>query len=176
MKPVDVLEGGGEWSWVMPVFRLTAPKWCSKCMEPKVLTRLGTLSGSVAPGHWQSLPGAVADLGRNWVSDRWKPLVDRHTVATKASAIDKQRKQPYSSEWIESTATADRAVRRCVVSSPTNAAAPTDTINVASSNDMCADQTSIQPRSIPPLPIISCIVCAPLRACLLLVRSTGTRF
>jgi hypothetical protein len=50
MKPVDVLEGGGEWSWVMPVFRLTAPKWCSKCMEPKVLTRLGTLSGSVAPG------------------------------------------------------------------------------------------------------------------------------
>ena len=102
--------------------------------------------------------------------------MDRQTVATEASAIDEQRKQPYSSEWIESTPTADRAVRRCVVSSSTNAAAPTDTINVASSNTICADQTSIQPRSIPALPIISCIVCVPLRAPLLLVLSTGTRF
>ena len=103
--------------------------------------------------------------------------MDRQTVATKACVRQTNRESsPTRQTWIESTATADRAVRRCVVSSSTNAAAPTDTVNVASSNNMCADQTSIQPRSIPALPIISCIVCVPLRACLLLVLSTGTRF
>ena len=60
------------------VFRLATLKWRSKCMEPRVLTRLGTFSGSVAPEHWQSLPGAVAGLGRidvggrSWIVRRWR--------------------------------------------------------------------------------------------------------
>jgi hypothetical protein len=48
--------------------------------------------------------------------------------------------------------------RRCsVANSSTNAAAPTDTVKVTSSQSMCAVQTSNQLRSMPTLPIISCI-------------------
>ena len=116
IEPVDAPDGGREWYWVMSVFRPATLEWRSKCMEPKVLTRLGTLSGSVAPGHWQSLPGAVAGLGRidvggrSWIVGRWRQ---------RPCAIDEQKKQPYSSNWIEPTATADRAVRRCVARSST---------------------------------------------------------
>ena len=130
MKPIGAPEGGGEWSWVMSVFRPATPKWCSKCMEAKVLTRLGMLSGSVVAGDLQGLQGAVA--GWAWVgltleavrgsSDgRDKGMSDRRTEKAALLVLDRK-----------STPTADRTVRRCVVSSSTNAAAPTDTINVAS--------------------------------------------
>jgi hypothetical protein len=67
MKPVDVQEGGGEWSWVMSVFRLTTPKSCSKYIHAKVLRRLGTLSGSVAPADWLRHLEGRGGLGSDWV-------------------------------------------------------------------------------------------------------------
>ena len=125
--------------------------------------------GSDAAGHVVRLSGARRPAGPS--RGLWRrPWVVLTVEAARRSSYgrdegmretDQQRRLTYSSNRIESTATADRAVRKCVVSSSTNAATPTDTANVVSSNNICADQTSTQPRSIPALPIISCMVCAP---------------
>ena len=63
--------------------------------------------------------------------------------------------------WTGATGT-DCAVRRWVATRSTPAATPSDSVNVASSHNICVVQTSTQPRSIPALPIMSCIACAPL--------------
>ena len=55
----------------------------------------------------------------------------------------------------------DRAARQWVATSSTHAATASDRVKVASSHNKCVVQTSTQPRSIPALPIMSCIAAPP---------------
>ena len=104
-------------------------------------------------------------MGDRWVCRSGRSQHRANATARPPITHKEQRKKTsaaedpvnaYSSNRTDATGT-DRAARQWVATSSTHAATASDRVKVASSHNKCVVQTSTQPRSIPALPIMSCI-------------------